>query len=426
MAPPTRVRYAALAPLKIVLAASGSRGDVQPITLLAEALNGRGHEVTFYAPKSVPVALSPGITVVAEGMDAQALMTMHRKDIQSHLGFLRVVTRVVDEEVERQFRHLVPLVKGADVFVSGGVVLAGASVSEATGVPFVPVAYIATIIESPGHAPLLLPLETHSRAVNRVLWAISNAFLALFVGRPLNRQRALLGLPPARRLMTHFKGRHRGLLAADPELSPLPADLESFVHVTGAWTRDEPAPLPAQVERFLEAGPAPVYVGFGSMSDPRPDETTRMVVEIAERLGARVLLSRGWAGLGGGSLPASVLAVGEVSHSALFPRVSAIVHHGGAGTTAAALRAGKPQGIVAHIADQFSTGRQLVALGVAPPLVARKRLDRARLEAVFAAATGDERMARRAAELGETLRGRRGLDEAVAWLERRGFDRTER
>lgn len=408
--------------MKIVVAGAGSRGDVQPMALLAEALHRRGHDVSLYAPKNLPVALSSGITLVDEGLDARAFLSLHREDGLSHVGFLRLVLRVAEDEVTRQFRHLVPLVTGADLFVGGGALVAGSSVAEALGVPFVPVAYVPSIIASPSHAPILLPLEGTPRWVNRLLWGVANGFLRIGVGRPLNRERAALGLAPISQILQHVRGRHRALLAADPELMPLPDDLRATVHVTGAWTFDAPAPLPDALERFLAEGPAPIYLGFGSMADPDPMATTRLLVDVAERARVRMVLCRGWAGLGVGALGDHVLAVDDVSHAALFPRVSAVVHHGGAGTTAAALRAGKPQLIVPHIADQFSTARRLATLGVAPPFLARKRMRPDALAARLEALTTSAALADAASALGETLRARRGLDEAVGWLERRGWE----
>jgi len=123
--------------------------------------------------------------------------------------------------------------------------------------------------------------------------------------------------------------------------------------VLGCLHPFEPGPLPEKLEAFLDAGEPPVYVGFGSMTDPDPAAATRVVLEAVARAGVRAVLSRGWAGLGGVPLPSEVMEIGPVSHASLFARVAAVVHHGGAGTTTTAARAGAPQILVPHILDQF-------------------------------------------------------------------------
>jgi len=141
----------------------------------------------------------------------------------------------------------------------------------------------------------------------------------------------------------------------------------------------EGEPLPRKLEGFLESGPPPVYLGFGSMTDPDPARTTQRLLDAITRLGCRALISKGWAGIGDGALPEGVMAIGAVSHASLFPRLAAVVHHGGAGTTHAAARAGVPQVIVAHVLDQFYFARRIHDLGVGPPAIPRARLTPERL-----------------------------------------------
>lgn len=147
-----------------------------------------------------------------------------------------------------------------------------------------------------------------------------------------------------------------------------------------------------------------MYIGFGSMTDPDPAATTRLVLEAVSRAGVRAVLSSGWAGLGDAPLPESVTVVGPLSHASLFRRVAAVVHHGGAGTTTTAARAGAPQILVPHVLDQFHWAHRVARLGVGPPALPRRELRADRLAEAIASLCDNELVAERAARLGERLR----------------------
>jgi UDP:flavonoid glycosyltransferase YjiC (YdhE family) len=185
---------------------------------------------------------------------------------------------------------------------------------------------------------------------------------------------------------------------------------------TGAWFMPESEELPADVEAFLAAGPPPVYVGFGSMQDPDAAGTSRRVLDAVRRAGVRVLLSRGWAGLGEVELPSTALRIGSLPHGKLFPRCAAVVHHGGAGTTANATRAGVPQVIIPHEVDQFYWGHRVWTLGLSPPPIPKRRLSAEALAAAIRTCIEDAGMRQRAANFVNGIRTD-GLARAIAILE---------
>jgi UDP:flavonoid glycosyltransferase YjiC (YdhE family) len=139
------------------------------------------------------------------------------------------------------------------------------------------------------------------------------------------------------------------------------------------------------------------------MTDPDPAATTEGLIDAIAASGCRALISRGWAELGGEALPEHVMAIGAVAHARLFPRVEAVVHHGGAGTTHTAARAGVPQIVVPHVLDQFYFARRVHELGVGPPAIRRRRLSAARLAETVRATLDNELLADRARELGRQL-----------------------
>jgi vancomycin aglycone glucosyltransferase len=163
-------------------------------------------------------------------------------------------------------------------------------------------------------------------------------------------------------------------------------------------------PLPEKLDAFLASGPPPVYFGFGSMTDARPGETTGTLLEAARRAGFRALISQGWAGLADGPLPSEAMSVGPVSHARLFPRVAAVVHHGGAGTTTAAARAGVPQLVVPHLVDQYYWQERVLALGLGPRAPRRRKLQVESLAAALSACRDNEVLVDRASEIGRRMR----------------------
>jgi sterol 3beta-glucosyltransferase len=209
------------------------------------------------------------------------------------------------------------------------------------------------------------------------------------------------------------------LYAFSPLVVPKPPDWNASIRLTGYWVLPADAAWrpPAALDAFLGAGPAPVYIGFGSMTPTRADRLTAIAVDALAAAGQRGVLLGGWGAFGEGDLPSTVIAVRDVPHEWLLPRMRAIVHHGGAGTTGAALRAGVPSIVVPLGFDQPFWGRRVYALGVGPRPISRRRLTAAWLAQAIQTATTDGAMRARAADLGTALRAEHGVEVAVAEIE---------
>jgi UDP:flavonoid glycosyltransferase YjiC (YdhE family) len=263
------------------------------------------------------------------------------------------------------------------------------------------------------HAPFMLEWQTLPAWMNRALWW---AFRAADwpMRRSLNEHRRRLGLAPLSSAFDHFLTAHP-LLATWRELAPMPADSAYHCEQVGYLHPELGDPLPDKLESFLRSGPAPIYFGFGSMPDPNAAATTGILLDTVSQLGCRALVSQGWAGLGEGPLSEGVMMVPSICHGRLFPRCAAVVHHGGAGTTSTAARAGVPQVVVPHLADQFYWARRISLLGLGPPGVFRRRLDSRQLASALRHAT-EEVVVERAREIGESLRGQDPVARAVASL----------
>jgi sterol 3beta-glucosyltransferase len=201
---------------------------------------------------------------------------------------------------------------------------------------------------------------------------------------------------------------------------PKPPDWETVHHVTGYWSLDpqpdwEPS---AELARFLDSGPPPVYIGFGSMSDKDPERRARTALRALRLAGQRGVISTGWGGVARLETPVEVLFVDDVPHGWLFGRTAAVVHHGGAGTTGAGLRAGVPSLIVPFAGDQHAWAERAVKLGVGPKMQDARSLTAEGLADAVRRAVGDAALRARAAALGERIRAEKGVDRAVEVIER--------
>jgi sterol 3beta-glucosyltransferase len=240
------------------------------------------------------------------------------------------------------------------------------------------------------------------------------------LGPPINTaRRQVLDLPPLS--IPTAQARTQAMLhlyGFSPLLVPRPADWPAQYHVTGYWFLDPPAawqPPPA-VAAFLAAGPPPVYVGFGSMRAADPQAQLALILDALAQAGERgVILTPD--GLPPVAVPETVLLVNDIPHAWLFPQMAAVVHHGGAGTTAAGLRAGRPTVVVPFFTDQPFWGRRVHDLGLGPPPLPHKRLTASGLAAAIRQARHDPQIQARAAALSTQLQAEDGVTTAIAALE---------
>ena len=225
------------------------------------------------------------------------------------------------------------------------------------------VTFTPGVLPSPHQSPLPRPGRPFppGETDNRVLWDVDAERVNALYRAPLNAHRAAIGLPPVDNVRDHVFTDHPWL-AADPTLGPWPGSPDLDVVQTGAWILPDERPLPADLETFLDAGKPSVYVSMGSVRAPA--DVARVAIEAIRAQGRRVIVGRGWADLALIDDQDDCFALGEVNHQALFGRVAAVVHHGGAGTTTTATRAGAPQVVVPQIADQPYWAGRVADLGI--------------------------------------------------------------
>jgi vancomycin aglycone glucosyltransferase len=371
-------------PIKVLLAPFGSRGDVQPQLVLGEELARRGHTVTLAAPPNFRAwSEEYGFRFIPVGEDINSFMLRNRHMTEQHpVVALPEQIKLLREHLTRQVGDMFAAPHDHDVVVAAGLSFAGKMVADSLGVPHVFCCYTLSAMHSAEHPPAVAPIFGLPRLGNRALWSAITGVFQLTLGNKLNELRRQRGLS-ADRGSWHAIHAHNVILAQDAVMGELPRDVPGTnVHVPALVLDPEKArPLSDLLERFLRGagegsgGASPVvYLGFGSMPTIDRARIVRVACELFEQHGARVILQSSHAEDAGIDLPAGVFSTGDLDHTTLFPRVDLIVHHGGAGTTAAALRSGVPQLIVPHIVDQFFHGRRVAELGAGPPPFPKAKL----------------------------------------------------
>lgn len=412
----------------------GSHGDVQPFVALARGLQSAGHRATLCAPTHFEGFIT-GQGVAYAPMDngfVELLSTLETRaaveDMGSLPGALRTVWRLLPKAGELQRRAFADAWAAArslrpDLVVFHPKIGAAPDIAHELGVPAVLALLFPQLVRTADFPAVGLPDWPLGRAYRRGSYTLVEAITRRLMRGPVKAWREAEALGPRPRgigMLTGADGAPLPVLHGfSPLLCPVPRDWPADAVAFGDW------PLPANegfvpqqaLLDFLAAGPPPVYIGFGSMSGRNPAKKAAIVLEAVRLAGVRALIGRGWGGLAPDELPANVHAIDHVPHDWLFPRVAAVVHHGGAGTTHAALRAGRPSLVCPFFGDQPFWGARVHALGAGPAPLPQRKLTAPRLAAALRSLVGEPGYARRAEALGHALRAEQGVKAAVHWLE---------
>ena len=417
--------------MRILMLTYGSRGDVQPFVALGRALVARGHEVTLGTARrfetfvrEAGLGFAPMSDAMLNLLDTEAgrdMMESTQGVLQS-LKWTVMLTRTVGPAQAELIGDSWAAAEAVDpdLIVFHPKTYAGPHIAEKRGIPAV-LAMLVPMMVPTGERPNVGFPDTGWQWWNRFSYRFVNRTMAFSAGRHVREMRAERGLPKQRRfdLLRDSRGRMLPVLnAVSPSVLPAPRDWPDEAVMTGYWFTDHGDWTPPDdLAAFLEAGAPPVYVGFGSMAGRSPGRLAKAVIEALTRSGMRGIIATGWGGLKPADLPDTIHKIEGAPHDWLFPRMTAIVHHGGAGTTAAAIRAGKPQVIVPFFGDQPFWGKIMAQHGVAPDPIAQKSLTADNLADALRRVIGDPAMARAAEALGAAVRQEDGLKRAVEVIE---------
>jgi len=337
--------------MRVLVSAVGTRGDVQPALALARELAARGAGVRLAIPPNF-LAWAADLSLEARALGIE--MRAPRGGTPLSPPTPEQLRQLGLDLIQGQFDVVTEAAEGCDAIVAAGAhQYAARSVAELRGIPCFSAVYAPVSLPTPELCPVAGPDQSWAGELspeeNRRRWAETQAAWNARALERVNQGRARLGLDPVDDVLSHILST-RTWLAADPTLGPAPATPGRGVWQPGAWLLPDHRPLPAKVEAFLDAGDPPIYLGFGSM--PAAKDASRPLLEAARALGRRAILGQGWAELELVDAGRDCIAVGDLNHAAIFPRLAAVVHHGGAGTTTSAARAGLPQVLVPMSGDQ--------------------------------------------------------------------------
>jgi sterol 3beta-glucosyltransferase len=414
--------------VKVLITTFGTRGDVQPYIALGQGLNQSGHQAAICTSEGYrPSVEERGIRYMH--MDNELLrltkaVLAETKGMGETIGLTRqmgpAMRRSMDDEWEAA-RAFEP-----DVIIYHPKCLGSLHVAEKLNIPAmlaIPLPFYTPTREFP--VPFLANVRLGG-GFNRFSFWLMGLSAGMFHNTIKDFRVRTLGMPPLGpfpNYLVRADGRPVPILYPySRHVLPVPQDFPAHVHVTGYWFLDHAAgwqPDP-KLENFLAAGPAPVYVGFGSVGGRGAQKRAMLALEALDKAGQRGLLSGGWGGWGdikASDLPGDVLMLEDVPHDWLFPQVAAVVHHGGAGTTAAGLRAGKPSIICPFFGDQPFWGGLVHQLGVGPKPIHQYHLTVAGLSQAITTAVQDKAIQGRAAQLGAKIRAEDGVARAVEVVE---------
>jgi sterol 3beta-glucosyltransferase len=419
--------------MKILIATIGTRGDVQPYIALGRALMASGHDITICTCAHFePFVRENGLGYAYVNNDF--IDFMHSPEGKIILGnagsaweTLVTLSRVFPKFgylQERQMEDVWTACKETDpdLILYHMKAMGAPDFAEKLGVPcmlafWLPLHVPTTRFPAMGFPNL--PLGPWYR------WLTYRFIrrMSIMMSKKIRQWRTQHGLDPCSPglRMRLPDGRPLPVLYGfSRHIIPPPEDWAETATVTGYWflNQAEAWNPPRSLTEFLSRGEAPVYFGFGSIFGRDPQHATQTIMEAVRRTGVRAILAQGWGGIEptASVQSESVLFIESAPHNWLFPQVSAVVHHGGCGTTAAGLLAGKPSIICPFFGDQPFWGRQVERIGVGPPPIPQKRFTVERLCHAIDVVMNDSAMRQNAVALGNRLQKENGISNAVAFI----------
>jgi UDP:flavonoid glycosyltransferase YjiC (YdhE family) len=404
--------------MRLTAVTFGTEGDSRPLIALCAGLRAAGHDVVLIGERSAaPLAAAHAVPFVPLAGDMAVELRAAADGLARDGGKVSALARVLSGIAIRNstawMRALLDHAADADAILCAGLAIyVGLSAAEHLRIPAIGAGLQPVMPTRDFPSPFLPPMRSPGW-VNRLSHRLVLAMMWRAFRRAVNdARRDVSGQAPRRDAWEAYPM----VFGISPTLVPQPGDWDRDVRITGDW------PLPhdagwraeASLREFLAAGDAPVYVGFGSMQGF--DRQRFLETVLAALQGRRALLFGGWSNFGEGPLPDSVLRIGAVPHDWLFPQVSVAIHHGGAGTTHAAARAGVPAIVVPLAGDQFFWAERVRRLGIAPRPLAHAKLNARSLRERLALA-GSAEMQRCARTVGDAMRNEHGVVDAVACIE---------
>jgi len=420
--------------MKVYIASYGTRGDVQPYVALGIGLKNKGHEVIigtserfrdFIESNGLHYGfMADELLAIIDTDQGKALLDSSRTifDLVKHNITL---AKQVGPLQEKQFQETWEIAESfkPDVILYHPKAVAAQCAAEKLSIPCIHVTPLPMYVPTSERAFMLFPQFKLGAWYNRLSYGLVRFLTEKVLGKRIQKLKKALSLPNQKKfdLLENSAGESIPVIHAYSEaVLPRPKDWPKSAYVSGYCflDREEGWQAPQSLVDFLQSGEAPIYIGFGSMAGRDPEKVGKIVIDALLATGLRGIIASGWGGMTAKDLPNSIYSIEKAPHAWLFSRVSAVVHHGGAGTTAAGLRAGKPTLITPFSLDQPFWGRRVYELGVGPKPIPQKKLTVQNLSSALLELSSNQAIRTRAAALGKQISEENGVAQAIKIIEK--------
>lgn len=399
--------------MKIAMVILGTRGDVQPMIALATGLMKNNHEVIICAPpENENLAKQHGCHFVPFGPEI-------RKSVKEDPGKQKggVAVKISPSQGKKiildQINLLPEIIKSADMVLGAGIVMGAQTVADILKVPYRLVAFY----------PIILGTTINDPLKNRLMFGFGRKVMNLMMKGYINKERSKHGLQPIKDVWAHWLGENV-IIACDKEIITASTNSSFSFNQTAFMLLPSKNVLPENVEDFLNSGEPPVYIGFGSNPIPDSGKYSNIFEQVQKNTKQRLIISKGWAEFRGND-SGDILYVDEVPFELLFPRLSAVIYHGGTGTLASIARAGIPQAAFPFMGDQFENRKQIVRLGLGPATCDFKKISVDAISAAISLCISNENFKKNALELSDKLKNANGIELTVQLIENINRNDTE-
>jgi vancomycin aglycone glucosyltransferase len=392
--------------MKIACVILGTRGDVQPIVALAEGLINRGHEVTICAPpeneelcsgvkcKFIPFGPSPKKAAKEDPKKQKGGVTV------------KISPREGKKVISDQINQLPKILNGTDLILGVGIVFGVHTAADILKVPYRFVIYYPIVL---GTTPVD-PLK------NRIMFGFGRSAINIFIKGFINKHRAKFSLPPVKDVWSNWMG-DNVIVACDPELNKVHDGVAFPFTQTGFMLLPSKKELPGNVLNFCNSGKPPVYIGFGSNPIADTEKFKQIFEEVRKDTNQRLIISKGWADLPEYISP-DVLYADDLPFDLLFPKLAAVIYHGGTGTMATIARSGIPQAAFPFIADQFANRDTIVKLGLGPKTCNFKEMTAGSISTAINECIENNMYKNNALELADKLKNSNGTELTIQLIEK--------
>ncbi|WP_211454641.1 glycosyltransferase [Collimonas antrihumi] len=411
--------------MKIGIQTWGSDGDILPFLALAEGLQAAGHQVTVaytsvdnkdYSVYSISGGFNSfrAFDTFTVGMNEAMDAIVETNDPMKQ--FMFVMEKFFNPAVEAMYQASHKLCAENDIVIGHMMNHTLLTAAEKTGCPRVVVALAPLAIRTK-YIPLFGP--NLGSFLNPLTWMLGDyaGRKKLFSLAEKIRRRA--GLPPLESMQKQlYESKELTLIASSPTLTVRRQDWGDHIQICGDLNfraSDRHIPVPEGMEEFISSGAPPIYMTFGSLAPFRSEQTDQIMSDAVEKAGCRAVIQSVWSGRDS----PHIFRCSQAPHAKVFPHCSAVVHHGGAGTTHSSLRAGRPSIVVEHAFDQIFWGSELQRIGAGGKVLHRNTLTADQLANAIKATLDSSEMKNKANQPGGIMQREDGVKTAVELIEKK-------